>query len=380
MRSEYKSISGTAVLLITDLLLLILLGAVLLVGHDFLPGFRFERPLVAFGFVLLPLMTLAFSIGLARRNKRMAAIRSASIRSIVFPDISTTRETLKSLFGKLALASALVAAMGPKLGSKLVEVKTQGSDIMVALDVSHSMMAEDVSPNRLEASKRAISRLIDQLTGDRIGIVVFAGSAMIQLPITADYEAAKLFLGTISTDQIASQGTDIGAAIDLCPAAFDPESPAGRAIIIITDGEDHEEQGADAAARAASLGITVHTIGVGSDKGAPIPIYEGSIRSGRFKKDRDGNIVVTALDEASLINIADRGNGLFTRSSGSFVDLTEIMAAVRNLQKDEKEMTTYAEYDYYFRPFAWAALICLLLQVFITRRRESWSTALGILD
>lgn len=380
MRHRFKTISASIVLLIFNLLVGSIAVTVFWLGDDLLPGLRFERPWLAPLLLFVPLFSGFFIYGLGRKNKRLKCIESSEIRMVIFPDISSTRLTFKWLITMTGMIMLLLAAMDPQLGSKLIEVKTQGSDIMIALDVSHSMMAEDVSPNRLESAKRAIDKLIGRLTGDRIGIVVFAGTASIQLPITADYEAAKLFLANIGTDQIAMQGTDIGAAVSLCPDAFDPKSPTGKTIIVITDGEDHEGSGADAASEAAAKGITVHTIGVGSDRGAPIPVYEGSRKTERFKKDKNGNVVVSAMDEASLINIADNGNGLFTRSSGNFVDFTEILDQISKMQKDEKDEKTYGEYEHYFAPFAWAALLLLLLEISISPKRKSWSTSLGILD
>jgi len=379
VRHKFNILTVGAVLLLFNLFIAVAALLIFLIGDDLLPGLRFERSWLAPLLLLLPLFSVLFIIGLNRKNKRLAVIQTAELRSVVFPDISTTRLTTKWLLTASALMSLLVAIMDPQLGSKLIEVKTQGSDIMIALDVSQSMMAEDVSPNRLEAAKMAVSKLIGQLSGDRIGVVVFAGSAVIQLPITADYEAAKLFLSNIGTDQIASQGTDIGAAIALCPDAF-KDSPAGKTIIVITDGEDHEQQGADAAEAAAEQGITVHTVGVGSLRGAPIPEYEGMRKTDRFKKDANGNVVVSSMDEASLLNIADKGNGLFTRSSGNFVDFAEIMAEISKMQKDEKDEKTYGEYEHYFAPFALAALVLLLLEMTLSTKRKTWSTSLGILD
>jgi Ca-activated chloride channel family protein len=269
--------------------------------------------------------------------------------------------------------------INPQLGSKMAEAKVKGIDIIVALDVSNSMMAEDLSPNRLVSAKRAISKMLEKLQGDRVGIIVFAGQAYVQLPITSDYAAGKLFLSTIDTDVVPVQGTDIGAAIDLSMKSFSEESPAQKAIVIITDGENHEADAVVAAQEAAEQGIRVFTIGMGSQDGTPIPQYNGNTRTG-FKKDQEGNIVVSKLNEQMLREIANAGNGAYIRASNAEVGLEPLLAELNQIEKTDMGTVAYAEYEDRFQIFLALALLCLVLEFFLSNQKGKVAKRLKLFD
>ena len=231
------------------------------------------------------------------------------------------------------------------------------------------MKAEDLQPNRLEKSKQALSKLIDKLEGDRIGIIVFGGEAYVQLPITTDYSAAKLFLESISTDLIPTQGTDIGKAIHMAMTSFGKDEGKNKAIVIITDGEDHEEDAVNAAEEAVEKGITIHTIGMGSAEGAPIPVYKGTVREG-FRKDKEGNTIVTKLNEPMLQEIAKAGNGIYVRASNSDTGLNNIMDALEKLEKKQFDSKMYSDYEDRFQCFIAIAFLLLLIETLLTERKS----------
>ena len=234
---------------------------------------------------------------------------------------------------------------------------------MIALDVSNSMLARDYSPNRLERAKLAISRLVDKLDGDRVGLVLFAGTSFVQLPITTDYVSAKMFLGNISTESIPVQGTAIGDAINTCIRSFSAQSEKSRAIIVITDGENHEDDPVAAAKQAADMGIMVYTIGVGSQQGQPIPMKNGLL------KDSKGNIVVTKLDENTLKEVAKAGNGAYVHAGNDEFGLNPVINDIRKLDEEEFKSIVFEEYDEQFMYFFAIALGLLVIQMLIGERK-----------
>ena len=264
----------------------------------------------------------------------------------------------------------VMALVDPQSGSKLEKVQRKGIDLMIALDVSNSMLAQDITPNRLERAKQAISKLIDDLEGDRIGIVIFAGKAFTQLPITTDYAAAKLFLGTISTNSIEVQGTNIGEAIEFSVNSFG-QSKANKAIIIITDGEDHEGDVMEQAEAAGKKGITVYTIGMGLPDGAPIPVYSGNVQTG-FKKDKEGNVIVSRLDESLLQQISAAGKGIYVRANNSDVGLQKVLDDISKIQKSEIDNRQYSDYEDLFQYFIALSLIFLIFELFIYDKKNQW--------
>lgn len=286
------------------------------------------------------------------------------------PNVSKTLPVVKFAFYVLAMLFLLVGLANLQFGTKLDEVKREGVDLMIALDVSNSMLAEDLSPNRLERAKRAIYQLIEKLHNDRLGIIVFAGDAYVQLPITTDYSSAKLFLETIGTDIVPTQGTAIGSAIELAMESFDFENGTSKSIIVITDGENHEDDASGAAASAYAEGVAVHTIGMGAEKGAPIPIYKNGAQIG-FRTDNTGNTVVTKLNETMLKDIASAGGGSYVRASNANAGLGIIMNEIDKLEKKEFGSKSIKDYEDRFQAFLIVALILLVIEFFISNRKSS---------
>lgn len=256
---------------------------------------------------------------------------------------------------------------GPQFGSKIEKVKRQGAELMIALDVSNSMMSEDITPNRLEKSKQLVSKIVDKLQDDKIGLIVFAGEAFTQLPITSDYVSAKVFMSTITPDLVNAQGTAIGAAIDLCVRSFGPKGEAERSIIVITDGENFEDNAAESAKTALEQGIKVHVVGMGTEQGGPIPVGN----SGRdFRKDKDQNVVITKLNEKMCQEIASAGNGIYIRSDNANSALRVLSKELDKMTKSDIESSVYSEFDEQFQALAWIALFLLLLDIFILERKN----------
>jgi len=268
----------------------------------------------------------------------------------------------------LALSSVVIMLARPQFGSRIEEVKKQGVEVIIALDVSNSMLAEDIQPNRLTRAKQAIERLVDNLQDDRIGLIVFAGDAYTQIPITTDYVSAKMFLSTVSPEMVPKQGTAIGAAINLGIRSFSPGEGKSRAMVIITDGENHDDDPMADAREAAKQGIVIHTIGIGSTQGVPIPVYTGGRMD--YLKDRDGKIVITKLDEDILKGIALTTGGNYVRATNSSIGLEEIYNGIGKMKQEELESKMYTEYNDQFQIFASIALVFMLIEYLIMDRRN----------
>ena len=252
----------------------------------------------------------------------------------------------------------------PQIGARLKEQEIKGAEIIIAIDVSNSMLAEDYSPNRLDRAKLAVSRLVDKLRDDRIGLVIFAGTSFVQLPVTTDYVSAKMFLNTIDTGSIPIQGTAMGDAITTCIRSFSQQSDKSRAIILITDGENHEDDPVAAAKQAAEMGIKVFTIGVGSPEGKPIPM------NGELLKDKDGEIVVSRLDEDVLKEVAQAGNGAYVRAGNSEFGLNPIIEDLKKLEDEKYNSIVFEEFDEQFMYFLGIALFFFVLEMLIGDRRS----------
>jgi Ca-activated chloride channel family protein len=331
--------------------------------------FKFDHPGLLWLFTLTPVLIVLYWY--ARRWKRLAISRLGNPELIrrLNPDTSLSRGSIKFWMLFLAFLFIVTGICGPLIGSRLEEVKRKGADLIIALDVSNSMLAQDLKPNRLERAKMALSRLVDRLEGDRIGIVVFAGEAFVQLPITTDYNAAKLFISSISTDVVSTQGTAIGAAIDLCRDSFTDTTRKHSAIIVITDGENHEDDALEAAKNAAEAGIKVFTIGMGSPEGGPIPIYNNGAVVG-FRQDRDGRTVVTRLDPGLLAGVAEAGNGRFIRATSSDDGLDDVFSEIDALDKREFKAKMYTDYENQFQIFLGLALLILLIEFLLGERKS----------
>jgi len=308
------------------------------------PAFRFDRPWMLWALLGAPIMVLLFLIDLAWRNRALKRFASGSTLARTVPGVSNWRIVLRFLLLRHGLGFVVIALAAPQYGMRVEEVKAEGIDLVVAVDVSNSMSCEDLKPSRMEAARRAMSQLIERLHGDRLGIVVFAGDAFVQLPITVDRSAAKLFLSTIGTNSVGTQGTAIGAAIELAQRSFDKESAASKAIIVITDGENHEDDALGAARAAALEGIVIHTIGMGTVQGGPLPIRRNGQVTG-FRKDRDGSTVVSRLDDDMLRRIAAEGNGVFVRATDNSNGIIELVEQLKSLEKVEVGSYRFAAYE-----------------------------------
>jgi len=304
------------------------------------------------------------------RKKALQRYGQLSVISRLLPDKSNSKLILKFVLMMVTWALLVFVAAGPQTGSKLEKIQRKGIDLIIALDVSNSMLSQDIKPNRLARARQSISRLIDKLEGDRIGIIVFAGKAYTQLPITTDYAAAKMFVVTINPGMIPTQGTAIGDAVDLALNTFG-ESKKNKALIIISDGEDHEGNVLEQAELAAAKGITIYTIGMGLPEGGPIPVYNGDVLVG-FKKDKEGNAIVSKLDETLLQRIATIGKGMYIRATNSETGLNRIFDDINEIQKSEIESKQFADYENQFQYFLAIALFLMILDLFIFEKKTFW--------
>jgi Ca-activated chloride channel family protein len=310
--------------------------------------------------LIVPLLFVAYALQLRIRKRRIARLGEPALVSSLMPDASTGKGWLKVSLLAVAWFFFVIGLARPQLGARLKEHESQGVEVMIALDVSNSMLAEDYSPNRLERSKLAISRLVDKLQGDRIGLVVFAGEAFVQLPITADYVSAKLFLKSISPESVPIQGTDLAEALMTSARSFSTQSERSRAIILITDGEDHEGEALDAARAIAEQGIRIYCIGVGSPQGKPIP------KNGSLMKDANGDIVVSRLDESILQEIAGIGQGKYVRAGNSEFGLNPIIDDIRTIDKEQFNSVVFEDFDEQYMYFFGIALFFLVLELLVS--------------
>ena len=314
--------------------------------------------------LLIPVFFLLQSFVFRFRTRRIRKFGDEQLVRQLMPSYSRTRTWVRLVLFSIGFFFFAIGLSRPQIGAKLTEHETKGAEIMIVLDVSNSMLAEDYFPNRLERAKLAISRLVDKLRDDRIGLIVFAGNSFVQLPITTDYVSAKMFLGSISTDSVPIQGTAIGDAINTAIRSFSAQSEKSRAIIIITDGENHEDDPVAAAAQAAEMGIRVFTIGVGSPEGKPIPM------DGELLKDKDGNIVVTRLDESILQEVAKAGKGVYVRAGNSEFGLNPVIDDIRKMEDEKYNSIVFEEYDEQFMYFLAMALFFFIIEMLIGDRRS----------
>ena len=333
--------------------------------------FRFEHPEYLNLLILLPLLLAAYLLYLQWKKRAALRFGEKPLVTRLTPDVSPGRSHLRFLLLSLTIASVLLALANPQIGSKLEKVQRKGVDLVIALDVSNSMLAQDIQPNRIERAKQSISRLIDELENDRIGLIVFAGKAYTQLPITTDYGAAKLMLSTVKPDMIPVQGTAIGQAIEMAMASF-KEEDAGKAIIIITDGENHEDDAVEKATEAAQRGIKVYTIGMGLAEGAPIPVYRDNQLAG-FKKDRSGSTIITRLDETMLQQIAQAGDGIYVRASNTQAGLRKVFEEISNLEKNTYDTKSFSDYEDRFQYFLALAIVLMILNFLLNERKSRWA-------
>jgi len=332
--------------------------------------FRFANSEYLYALVIIPVLILLFIVVRINRGRALARFGNREILQELMPNVSKNRPVIKFIIWLLAISAIVLALARPQFGSKLKTEKRKGVELIIALDVSNSMMAEDIQPNRLERAKRAIDRLVDRLNNDKIGLIVFAGDAYTQLPITTDYSSAKLFLNAVSTDIVPRQGTAIGAAINLATNSFSPQFEGNKAIIVITDGENHEDDAVGAASAASDQGIIVHTIGMGLPQGAPIPVYRNGQKD--YRKDKNGQVVVTRLDEQMLQQIAAAGKGIYVRANNAQVGLNTLFNEIDKMQGAELESKVYSEYEDQFQWFIGFALFMLLFDFLILERKNKY--------
>lgn len=316
--------------------------------------------------LLIPVFIIIQTVVLRFRRKRLEKFGDEALVKELMPSYSRAKVWLRLSFFLLAFFFFTLGISRPQMGAILKEHKTRGAEVMIVLDVSNSMLAEDYSPNRLERAKLAISRMVDKLRDDRIGLVVFAGNSFVQLPITTDYVSAKMFLSSISTQSVPIQGTAIGEAISTALRSFSAQSDKSRAIIVITDGENHEDDPVAAASQAAELGVRVFTIGIGSPEGKMIP-FEGD-----YLRDKEGNPVVTRLDESVLQEVASAGKGLYVRAGNSEFGLNPIIEEIARMDDEEYDSVVFEEYDELYMYFFAMALFFLVLEMLIGDRRSKY--------
>lgn len=313
---------------------------------------------------LIPFFFVAHALVLRFRKRRIRRFGDEELVERLMPSYSRAKSWVRVSLFSAAFFFFAIALSRPQVGAVLKEHNTKGAEVMIVLDVSNSMLAQDYSPNRLERAKLAISRVVDRLRDDRLGLIVFAGSSFVQLPITADYVSAKMFLNTISTESVPIQGTAIGDAVNTAIRSFSSQSDKSRAIIIITDGENHEDDPVAAARQAADMGIRVFVIGVGSPEGKMIPV------GGDYLRDKNGDIVVTRLDEAVLTEVASAGKGLYVRAGNSEFGLNPIIQEIRKMDDEQYNSVVFAEYDEMYMYFLAVAVFFLVLEMLVGDRKS----------
>lgn len=323
--------------------------------------FRFEEPAYLYLLLLLPFLVAFYLYSNYRKRKSIRRFGDPVLMAPLMPAVSKHRPDVKFAITLLAIGLFAVLLARPQFGSKLETVKRQGIEVIIALDISNSMLAQDVQPSRLEKAKRIVARLVDKMQNDKVGMIVFAGDAFTQLPITSDYISAKMFLETINPSMISKQGTAIGAAIDLATKSFTPNEGVGRTVILITDGENHEGGVDEAIQRATEKGIQVNVLGVGSPDGSPIPADNGN----DYRRDRDGNVIVTRLNEQMCQEIAQKGKGIYVRVDNTNNAQRAISKEIDKLAKADVETQVYTDFNEQFQAVAWIILILLLAEMLI---------------
>lgn len=329
---------------------------------------------------IIPVMIFLFLMLQFWKKRTQKKFADLSLLKRLTPEKSDFKSYLKLLLFTFGISFLALGLVNPKVGSKLETVKREGVDIVFAVDVSKSMLAEDIAPNRLEKSKRLVSEIINQLASDRIGIIAYAGQAFPQLPITTDYGAAKMFLQNMNTDMLTSQGTAINEAIELATTYYDDDEQTNRVLFIISDGEDHSENSTlEAVEEAVEEGIRIFTIGVGKDKGAPIPLKRNGVVES-LKKDAQGEVVITKLNEEILEEIADEGDGEYINGSNTEEAVEFIREQLNQMDKTEFEAKQFAEFKDQFQWFLGAGLLFLFLDIFVLDRKTRWLKKLNLFN
>ena len=326
--------------------------------------FRFANIEFLYLLILIPLLAAVLAFVSMRRKRLLARFGNVELLKTLMPDFSRSRQRLKAALYLVALTLLILAAARPQLGSKLREVKAEGVEMMLVVDVSNSMLAEDFEPNRLERTKYAIQKLFESLKQERVGLVAFAGEPKVQLPITSDYRMAQAFTRRLSTSLVAEQGTAIGRALELAMLSYSSQSERSRVMVLITDGENHEDDAIEAAEKAAAQGIKIYTIGIGTPEGAPIEI------DGEFVRDEEGEMVVSKLGEQMLEQIAATTSAAYVRATKQSIGLEEIVKSINAMERTELTTMRYEEYNEQYQYLLGAALLLLLFDSLILSRRN----------
>jgi len=339
--------------------------------------FRFEHVEYLYGLLAIPFLIAVFWYAGKKRKEVINKFADVTLQNVILPTYSRIKNRVKLTLLLTSLAFLIVAASNPQIGTRVQEVKQSGIDVYIDLDVSLSMLAEDIKPNRLERAKFQIANLMNKLKGDRIGLIVFSGAAYVQFPLTTDYSAANLFLSAVDVKSVPQPGTAIAETINLSVKSFDLKSNTKKAIIIITDGEDHEGDVNKAVDNAVVNKIKIYTIGLGSPEGVPIPIYDAVGNKTGFKKDRNGNVVLTKLNELMLQDIADKGNGKYYRAYNNQNELDDIYKDLASIEKTEFGVRKVTDYEDRFYYFLAPAILLLLIEFFMTNKTSKYFSSLS---
>jgi Ca-activated chloride channel family protein len=327
---------------------------------------HFANPLFLYALLVIPVLIIIYIFTQISKKKSLERFGDNHVISSLMPLVSKRRGGFKFAIILAVLLLVIISIARPQFGSKLREVTTEGVEIVIALDVSNSMLAEDIKPSRLDAAKRSISKMLDNLDNDKIGLIVFAGNAYTQVPVTTDYTATKMLLSTLSTNIVQEQGTAIGEAIELAMRSYSPDNETNKALIIITDGENHEDNPVEIAREAHDKGIVIYTIGLGDTKGTPIPLPGTS----NYRKDNNGNVIMTKLNESMLIEIANAAEGKYIRANNMRIGLKALYEEIEKLDKMEMESVVYDEYEDVFQYLIFLAILLLVLDYVILNRKN----------
>ena len=341
--------------------------------------YQLDAPFYFYGLGILPILWVAYFLVMGWKRRAQNRFAHSNLMEKLSPYRSKFKPALKLLMFSLGISFLILGLVNPKIGTQLETVKREGVDIVFAIDVSKSMLAEDIAPNRLEKSKRLVSAIINQLASDRIGIIAYAAQAIPQLPITTDYGAAKMFLQALNTNMLSSQGTALDAALDLSGTYFDDEDQTNRVVFLISDGEDHSEQGATAAQRAADMGIRIFTFGVGTEEGAPIPIKRNGVIDS-YKKDMQGETVITKRNATILKEIAQAAEGNYVDGNDTQAVVDFVAETLKNMDKKEFEAKKFVSYKDQFQAFLFAGFILILLELFLFETKTKWVQRLNLFN
>jgi len=330
---------------------------------------KFVHPDLFFLFIFIPLLIGIYLYSLWIKKRNIAKYGQIALVKQLMPLASKFRSITKFVLISLALSLFIFALLRPQLGAKLGKVEKEGVEIILALDVSNSMLADDITPSRLEKAKLSISKMIDKLENDKIGLIAFAGDAFTQIPLTPDFQGAKIFLPSINPSIINKQGTAVGEAIKIARKSFSGDESSSKVIIVISDGENHEDDAVKEAKEAREKGIVVHTIGMGTPEGHPIPLRAG-LSGSDYKRDKEGSVIVSKLNESLLMEIASVGNGTYVRATNSETGLNIILKEIDKLKKTKFDTEIYSEYEEQFQIFVAIGLFLLLLEFYIFERKN----------